>query len=501
MQRWLIIALMVAAAMAPPGAAVGDALPLTILHFNDLHGQLDPVAGPEGAPDDAQRLGGIARLAGLVRAIRAEDPSRPVILLFAGDLLQGTVTSTVFLGRPDVGFLNAIGVDAAVLGNHELDYGQQVLRQLLDEADFPMLAANVAASPNPFPTPATAVIHPRGGPRVGVLGLVTEELTTTTHPRNTSGVSVSQPAKVAGAWVPWLRSRSDLVVVLSHLGLHGDRQLARTVPGIDLIVGGHNHRLLEQPEFEHDVPILQAGSRGRYLGRFDLTIEAGQVQMLGYRLIPVDGRVPQDAAIAAQVAALDERLADEIEVVVGRTETTLDASRALIRRNESNFGNWVGDLARALTGADVALFNAGTFRASIPAGPVRIRDIHEALPFGNELVTATLSGTTLQTVLERSAALDAQDDPGGFLQVSGIRLVIEDGKVDSVQVGGNPLDPNAKYRLVTSDFLAAGGDGYAELEELPDAQATGTLMLDMVTDAFRRQGTVSAGIDGRILRR
>lgn len=332
--------------MAAPWAAVGDALPLTILHFNDLHGQLDPVnSGPEGEPGDAQRLGGIARLAGLVRAIRAEDPSRPVILLFAGDLLQGTVSSTVFLGLPDVGLLNQIGVDAAVLGNHELDYGQQVLRELLDAADFPMLAASVAASPNPFPTPATVAIHPRGGPRVGVLGLVTEELTTTTHPRSTSGVSVRQPAEVADGWVPWLRSRSDLVVVLSHLGLQGDRQLARTVPGIDLIVGGHNHRLPEQPEIEQGVPILQAGSRGRFLGRLDLTVEDGQVQLVGYRLIPVDDRAPQDDAIAAQVAALNERLADEIEVVVGRTETTLDASRAVIRRTESNFGDWVGDLA------------------------------------------------------------------------------------------------------------------------------------------------------------
>lgn len=158
-------------------------------------------------------------------------------------------------------------------------------------------------------------------------------------------------------------------------------------------------------------------------------------------------------------------------------------------------------MARALTSADLALFNAGTFRASIRAGSVRIRDIHEAFPFGNELVTATLSGATLQKVLERSAALDPQDDPGGFLQVSGIRLVIEDGKVHSVQVGDDPLDLNANYRLMTSDFLAAGGDGYAELKDLPNAQATGTLMLDMVTDAFRQQETVSAGIDGRILRR
>ncbi|MBK5968504.1 MULTISPECIES: bifunctional metallophosphatase/5'-nucleotidase [Thiorhodovibrio] len=501
MPRHLIIALIVALTLAARPTWADEALPLTILHFNDFHGQLDPVDDPTGDGASRKQLGGIARLAWLVQSIRAEEPTRPVILLFGGDLLQGTVTSTIFLGAPDIEFLTDMGVDAAVMGNHELDYGQAVFRERLDTAGFPILAANLDASPVPFPTPATVVLHPAGGPRIGILGLVTEELTTTTHPRNTSGIRMMPPADIAAGWLPWLRARADLVVVLSHLGLKADRQLAHSVPGIDLIVGGHNHRLLRQPEIEHGVAIVQAGSRGQYLGRMDLVVQDGQIDIQDYRVIPVDNSIPEDARIATGVAELNARLAEEIEVVVGHNAQVLDASRAVIRRTESNFGDWVGDLARALTGADVALFNAGTFRASLPAGEVRIRDIHEAFPFGNELVTATLSGATLQQVLNRSAALDPQDDPGGFLQVSGIRLVIADGQAQSVQVGGEPLDITAKYRLVMPDFLAAGGDGYAELKDLSDATATGRLVLDMVTEAFRQQDTLNAGVDGRLLRR
>lgn len=501
LMRLPLIVLMVAFALATTLASAGEALPLTLLHFNDLHGQLDPIEDAEAEGEAGRRLGGIARLAGLVHSIRAEDPARPVILLFAGDLLQGTVTSTVFLGLPDVGFLTEMGVDAAVMGNHELDYGQEVFREILNQAGFPILAANLEASPSPFPTPATVILHPPGGPRVGILGLVTEELTTTTHPRNTQGIRMQPSAQTAAGWLPWLRARSDLVVVLSHLGLAADRELARTVPGIDLIVGGHNHRLLEQPLLEQGVAILQAGARGRYLGRLDLRIGNGQIDIQDYRAIPVDERVPEDQSIAAQVAELNARLAEEIEVVVGHSAQVLDASRPVIRRTESNFGNWVGDLARALTGADVALFNGGTFRASIPAGAVRLRDIHQAFPFGNELVTATLSGTQLQQALDRSAALDPLDDPGGFLQISGIRLVIEDGKAHSVSVGDQPLDRTASYQVVMPDFLAVGGDGYSELENLPDAKATGLLILDMVRDAFRQQENVEASVDGRILRR
>ena len=497
MPRLLLLGLMLGAVLAMALARAGEALPLTILHFNDLHGQLDPVQDRTSG----RTLGGIARLAGLVQSIRAEDPRRPVILLFGGDLLQGTVTSTVFLGEPDIGFLSAIGVDAAVMGNHELDYGQLVFRQLLEEAAFPVLAANLRAGPIPFPVPAAVVLHPPGGPRVGILGLVTDELTTTTHPRNTTGIEMAPAAETAAGWLPWLRSRSDLVVVLSHLGLAADHRLARDLGGIDLIVGGHNHRLLKQPEVENGVPILQAGARGEYLGRLDLVVEDGRVEIQGYRMIPVDGNAPEDSAIAAQVAELDARLADEIEVVVGRCEVDLDADRAVVRRVESNFGDWVGDLARALTGADAALFNGGSFRAGIAAGEVRIRDIYQAFPFGNELVTATIPGEVLQRVLDRSASLDPQDDPGGFLQVSGVRLVIHDGKAESVEVGGRPLDPAARYKVVIPDFLAAGGDGYAELVDLPNANATGLLVLDMVTDAFRERRTIKAATDGRIVRR
>lgn len=497
MPRFVLACLVVLAALITAPARAGEGLPLTILHFNDFHGQLDPVA----TPTTGRPLGGIARLAGLVRAIRAEDPARPVLLLFAGDLLQGTVTSTVFLGLPDIGFLTAMGVDAAVMGNHELDYGQADFRKLLAAAGFPVLGANVQAEPTPFPLLPAVVLAPPGGPRVGVLGLVTDELTTTTHPRNTAGVRVAPPAQTAAGWVPWLRQRADVVVVLSHLGLAADRQLARDADGIDLIIGGHTHRRLSEPEIEAGVPILQAGERGQYLGRLDLLVTDGGVRIQDYRLLAVDDDAPEDAAIAAEVAALDARLADEIEVVVGRSTSKLDAERAVIRRIESNFGDWVGDLARSLTGTDVALFNGGSFRASIAAGEVRIRDVYQAFPFGNELVTAEVSGAVLQQALERSASLDPEDDPGAFLQVSGIRLEIVDRKLASVQVAGRPLDPAARYSLVMPDFLAAGGDGYVMLQDLPGATATGLLMLDMVLDAFRAQASIDIVTDGRLVRR
>jgi 2',3'-cyclic-nucleotide 2'-phosphodiesterase (5'-nucleotidase family) len=480
----------------PPSAVAAEPLPLTILHFNDFHGQLEPMEDRA----TGRALGGVARLAGAIAAVRAEEPRRPVLVLFAGDLLQGTVTSTVFLGLPDLDMLGAAGVDAMTMGNHELDYGQDHFRRLLAQARFPVLGANVHAAPEPFALQPSVVLQPPGGPRVAVLGLVTDELTTTTHPRNAAGVAVDDPVAVARRLVPALEAEADLVVVLSHLGIAEDRRLAREVAGVDLVVGGHNHNLYATPERENGVPILQAGDRGRYLGRLDLAVAEGRAEVVAYRLIPVDATVPEDPAVAAEVRRLMAMLEKEVDVPVGTLAAELDASREVIRRGESGFGNLVADLARELTGSDLALFNGGGFRASIPAGTVRMKHVYETFPFANELVTGTLTGAQLQAALDRSAALDPADNPGGFLQVSGIRFAIRDGRAVDVTVGGAPLDPQATYRAVMPDFLAAGGDGYSMLAGMDAQVMTGRLISDMLVEAFRTRGAIAPLTDGRITR-
>jgi 2',3'-cyclic-nucleotide 2'-phosphodiesterase (5'-nucleotidase family) len=490
---------LVVALLAPDlaRAACGPGQALTLLHFNDIHGQLEPYEDPR----DGTERGGIARLAAAVTEVRAEDPSRPVVLLFAGDLLQGTLTSSLFLGVPDVVLLGRMGVDAAVMGNHELDYGQEVFRHLTEEAKFPFLSANVASDPEPLPVLPSVVIKRPDAPRVAVLGLTTPELTTATHPRNIEGISVEEPVAVARRLVPALRDEADLVVVLSHLGMADDRRLAASVPGIDLIVGGHNHNLYEQPVFVENVPIVQAGERGGWLGRMDFRCREGRLGGSDYTLIPIGAASREDAEIAAEVRGITLDAELELDTEVGFSTQELSAWRELIRREEAPFANFVADLAREITLADVALLNGGGFRASIPAGPVTLKSIYQAFPFRNELVLGDLTGAQLLAALERSAALDPSDNPGGFLQVSGVRYRIADGRLASATIGGLPIDPVRGYRIVTSDFLAAGGDGYGMLGEMTDPVMTGRLISDMVIEGFRTESPVSATTDGRIMRR
>ncbi|CRI64107.1 putative 5'-nucleotidase [Thiocapsa sp. KS1] len=493
LRPWLLLV-----GLAPPiaGAACEPGQALTLLHFNDIHGQLEPYEDPH----DGTERGGIARLAATVAEVRAEDPQRRVLLLFGGDLLQGTLSSSLFLGVPDLVLLGRMGVDAAVMGNHELDYGQAVFRHLTDEAAFPFLSANVASDSAPLPVRPSILIEQPSGPKVAVLGLTTPDLATATHPRNLEGISVEEPVAVARRLVPALRAEADLVVVLSHMGIADDRRLAASVPGIDLIVGGHNHNLYAEPVFVETVPIVQAGERGGWLGRMEFRCRDGRLATTDYALIPIDAASPEDPQIAEEVRRITLDAERELDKEVGFSTRELSARRELIRREEAPFGNFVADLAREITLADVALLNGGGFRADIPAGPVTLKSIYQAFPFRNELVLGELTGAQLLAALARSAEMDPLDNPGGFLQVSGVRYRIADGRLANAAIGDTPIDPAGRYRVVTSDFLAAGGDGYDMLEEMSEPVMTGRLISDMVIEGFRTESPVSVGTDGRIVR-
>jgi 5'-nucleotidase/UDP-sugar diphosphatase len=473
-----------------------DGQRLAVLHFNDFHGQLESYSDP----DTGANVGGIARLAVAVEKVRAEDPGRQVLLLFAGDLLQGTLTSSLFLGVPDVVFLDELGVDAAVVGNHEFDYGQDAFRHLAALAHFPFLTANVQTVSEPLPVKPYLLISKPGGPKVAILGLTTRELTTTTHPRNAVGIRVEDPLMVARRLTPSLREKGDMLIVLSHMGIADDRELAREIPDIDLIVGGHNHNLYAQPVMVGNVAIVQAGERGRWLGRMDLACSHGRMVRTGYQMLSMDAAVPQDPEVAAEVARVVAEADKGLTHEVGRTKVALSARREDIRRRESAFGNWVADLAREITHADAALINGGNFRAGIPAGPVTLKQIYEAFPFRDELVVGHLTGAQLIEALQRSASLSPEDNPGGFLQVSGLRYSIANGSLESATLANKPIDPTRRYLVVVPDFLAEGGDGYAMLEDMQDKVMTGQLVSDMVIQAFRTGVPVTAAVDGRIRR-
>jgi 5'-nucleotidase/UDP-sugar diphosphatase len=430
---------------------------IRILHVNDFHGFAEPDT-PYGFTCP---MGGVAWLAGRADHLRKE---KPTLYLAAGDMIQGNNWANLSRGKSVIELMNLMGFDAMAVGNHEFDFGPDVLRQRVSEARFPVLAANVEGLD--FLRPY--VIEELNGVRVAVIGIVTEDTPVATHPRNVAGLAFRSPFATLARYIPELRKNADVVIVLSHVGYGTDRLLAEQVPGIDLIVGGHSHTRLEKPTRVGHTVIVQAWEHARALGVVDVSVDNGRVVSISSRLEDIR---PDLCKPDPDVQRLVEKYRRQVDAVLdgmaGEALVPLDGEN--VRKRETNLGNLVADIMRSVSGADATIINGGGIRASIPAGPIRVRDVFTALPFDNYIVAVRLNGTRIRQALEHGVA-QLESGSGAFPQVSGISFSYDPSapagsRVREVLLGGEPLDPMREYTVATNDFLAAGGDGYAAFGE------------------------------------
>jgi 2',3'-cyclic-nucleotide 2'-phosphodiesterase (5'-nucleotidase family) len=307
---------------------------------------------------------------------------------------------------------------------------------------------------------------------------------------------------------------ADVIIALTHLSIAEDRALAQQVPGISVILGGHDHEPITW--YEGGTLIHKAGYDAHYLGRIDLTIEkkvtekGAQVTVTpSWRMIANRGVTP-DPGVAAEVTRYTAALDKELGQPLGQTQTALNSQTGEVRTRETTMGNLIADALREALQADVALINGGGIRGNrlYEAGTTLTRrDILQELPFGNPGVLVELSGADLLAALENGVS-QVENKAGRFPQVSGLRLTYNPGKpvgsrVLDVQVGGKVLDRTATYRVASNDFLLKGGDGYSSLSQgkvLIDASG-GTLMATTVMRYITAKGSVAPQLEGRIATR
>jgi 2',3'-cyclic-nucleotide 2'-phosphodiesterase (5'-nucleotidase family) len=499
--RTLLAALVAVAlllVLAAPASAQKETV--TFLHLNDVY-EISPKQG----------RGGFAPLMTLLKAERAKAPGS--ITTLGGDLVGSSMMSGITKGTQMIELMNAIGLDLAVLGNHEFDFGSAVLKQRIAESKFPWLGTNVlAADGTPFGGVVPTATRKIGALTIGFLGLLTPD---TRHLSNTGpDVTFAPVLDSARAAVKQLRDQgADAVVALTHLTIAEDRQLAREVKGIDVILGGHEHDPLTF--YEGGVFIFKVGYDAHYLGIAQVEIEKTQGQRgpqvkvwpREWRVVSTAGVVP-DPTIAAIVKQHEDKLDESLKIAVGRTAVELDSRRATVRLKESAIGNLFADAIREFTKADVAVTNGGGIRGdrTYAAGTTLTRrDILTELPFGNVAVLLEITGADLRTALEEGLS-GVEDVAGRFPQVSGLRVVFDPkrpkgSRVLEVTIGGQPVNPTVTYKLATNDYMMAGGDGYASLRKgrpIIDASG-GALMANIVMDYIAAKGSVSPAVEGRIV--
>ena len=413
---------------------------------------LEPVAG----------RGGLARVATLVRELRRETPN--TIFALGGDTLSPSLLSTLRKGAQMIEGWNALGLDAATFGNHEFDFGVEVLAERVRESRFPWLATNVvdAASGRPVAGARGSLRRDLEGARVGLIGLTTPDAGRTSN--GGPGVRFDDPIESARGALAAL-GPVDLTVAVTHLPIREDRALIAALP-IDAVLGGHDH----EPMLEAGrAVIVKAGSDALNVGQVEYELRCGAVLARRERLIPVDDRLSEAPDVAELVRRQAALLARELETVVGRTAVPLDARESLVRREPTPVGRLVATLMRERLGAEVGLLNSGALRANrvIPVGPLTMRDVRELLPFTNTVTLLEVTGEALRAALERSVD-ELPRATGHFLQTAGLEVAVDPSqppgrRIGALTIGGRPLDPAAHYRVATVDYLARGRDGYPML--------------------------------------
>ncbi|HSR96525.1 MAG TPA: 5'-nucleotidase C-terminal domain-containing protein [Kofleriaceae bacterium] len=519
---------MSAPAPAPAAAPAAKPITLTILGTNDLHGALD-------------RLPLLAGFIANVRAARAADGGG-VVLVDGGDMFQGTLESNLSEGADVVRAYNQIGYTAVAFGNHEFDYGpvgphavasgdedpRGALKARVSEAKFPFVVSNIAdaatgahlAWPNVVPSLVVEV----AGVKVGVIGATTEATPHTTMPANFAGLQMTPTAQAITEQAAALRGKGAQVIVATmHIGAacksfdnpddssscdKNDelfRLLAALPKGtVDVIVGGHTHAGIAHRL--EGVAVIESFASGRAFGRVDLQI-GPDGKVAGVHIdkphwmcevdkdgtpVPVSACAPGDyegKPVVADPAV--QRIVDEaVAKAAERRKEKLGVTVSQIIKRawavESAEGNLFCDLMLAARpDAQVALTNGGGLRADIPAGELTYGQLFEAIPFDNRFAIVEVTGDELQrlvtTNLRRGGAILSWGGLAARARCAGDKLDVR------IRVAGKPLDPKRRYKIVTSDFLASGGNGVFPPLKLPEkaTQVTETIIREAFRDVLR----------------
>jgi 5'-nucleotidase/UDP-sugar diphosphatase len=463
---------------------------ITILHINDVY-EIDAIEGG--------RYGGLSRAATILRGL--ERARSPVLMTLGGDYLSPSAIGTAIIdgqplaGRQMVDVLNLVGVDWAVLGNHEFDVSEAAFRARLGESRFRIVASNVSdVNGQPFAgTVRSAIVPTRAGGRTIRLGLIGLTIDSSRRP----WVRYTPPVDAAREQLAQLQGKVDAVIALTHLSLADDQNLVTQVPGIDLVLGGHEHENWLLRRGASFTPIVKADANVRTVAIVALTFGRAPARpAVTARFDVLDQNVRQDQGVQSAVQkwvsiAFDafRKSGFEPTRVVAAIDEALDGRESTVRNQPGRLTDLItASFDRAAGGVDVAILNGGSVRIDdvVQPGPVTEYDVIRVLPFGGRVVRATIDGELLRSVLDTGVT---NRGTGGFLHARGASR-----DNTTWTIGGKPLDVSARYTVAATDFLLSGGEtnlGYLTRMNpaVHDVQDLRDVRLALIEELRRQYGT------------
>ncbi len=502
---------------------------IVVLGTTDLHGNLFPVDYYTNKADNR----GLAKISTLIKQVRQENKN--VLLIDSGDTIQGTPLEYYHNKKnnqpPDPMMLamNALNYDSMTVGNHEYNFGLQVLEKARGEAEFPWLSANTYNKGTNQTHYKPYIVKEVGGVRIGVLGLTTPGIPNWENAPNYEGLELREPLSEAQKWVPVLREkeRADIVVIAMHMGLEQDLRtgeinpgqvpnenravaIAKQVPGIDLIFMGHTHR--DVPSLViNGVQLIQANYWGRHLARVDLYLENEgahwRVFALLARTVAIDDRIAPNQELLKIGEPYDRETQAWLSRAIGESDAELTAAEARFR--DTAILDLIQQVQLEAGKADVSMAAVFNPDARIAKGPVTVRDIAGLYVYENTLVVLEVTGQQLKDALEHSAKYFRPSEPGkspaelvdekipayNFDIAEGVSYVLDIAKpigqrIENLQFQGKPLSPTQKLRLATNNYRVNGGGGYAMYQGAPVVYRSSEEIRELIIDWVERHKTI-----------
>ncbi|KAJ7221394.1 Metallo-dependent phosphatase-like protein [Mycena pura] len=499
-----------------------DNFNITIFHVNDIHAHLDEVttSGTDCTTPSKGCFGGYARIKAAVDAGR--ETVMNSLFLNMGDEFQGTLFFSFYGGEVIADTLNQLGFDAMTLGNHEFDRGDTYLGQFLANLTVPIVCANVDSADKTINT-TVKPYHVFPQYKLAVIAVTTDTIPTTSNPNKTT--TFADPIKTVQHWVDHVHKYEPVerVIVMTHIGYDVDIAMAQNTTGIHLIIGGHSHTLLgnmsgaagpyptEVQNLQNEtVYVLQAYRYGEYLGYIDVEFDhVGKVVGWNGGPIHLTNQTAQDAALQSQIKTWRVPFDAFGNEVVGNTTVLLDSSPC--KTSECNFGDLICDVMidyRANASAPAGcILNGGGIRINIPPGEITRADAINAFPFGNAVVDVHLTGRALWDLFAGAVAGVSVANGAAVVtwpQIAGLSVTynaatktLVDLKIAQPAGGAlQTVDLGATYTIVTSDYVAGGGDNIMLVQS--DFVVLDTLD-EVLTAYIQRVGTVDEELQGRVV--
>lgn len=462
-----------------------------VLSFNDFHGSV---------LESGKNIGSV-KLSGVINEYKSKsNENYGVIPVSAGDIYQGSAISNIKYGSPVTDMLNAIGLEASAIGNHEFDWGTDHIATWAKEGNFDFLAANLVKKGTDtivdYAKPYKIV--ERNGVKFAFIGIATPETADKTLAANVKNVEFLDPATTVEKYEKIVRAEgANVVIALSHSAAIQDKDTKEItgeaadiakVKGVDAVIAGHNHAFVSGKV--NGVPVVEGGYNGRGLGKlkftFDNTNKLISIEPSNEIFKGKESTLPVDKDLEVVI----NKHRAELEPLMAEVVTSIDErlSHDDYKKSVTPLGVTVAETMRQITGTDIAITNGGGVRRSLEKGEVKKGDMYELLPFDNTLVTIELKGEDIVKAIEHG--INTKDF--GWGQFAGIKAWYdsETGKVSSIRLNdGSKLDMDKYYTVTINDFMTTGGDGY-NFDNAKNIKDTYIVMRDAMSNNWKENGGV-----------